>query len=135
MAATSICVPGVGERESQLPLASLGGSPRSVSGSDPGFFQINASALELRMCEILCAPLKSEFCFLKPSGSPVRKPHWPFPASCSGGFSSWCRTSGLGCPMWGLDPLLLGENLCNCDCPFVCGSPIHECRSGPITHL
>ena len=36
---------------------------------------------------------------------------------------SWHRTPGLGSLMWGLDPLLPGENLCNCillfvDCPL-----------------
>ena len=43
----------------QLPPASPGGSPRPVSGSYPGFFQISASALGPRACEILCALFKS----------------------------------------------------------------------------
>ena len=37
----------------------LGGSPRSTSGSDPGSFQITASALVPRVCKIWCAPFKS----------------------------------------------------------------------------
>ena len=37
----------------------LGGSLRSTGGSDPGSFQITASALVPRVCEILCAPFKS----------------------------------------------------------------------------
>ena len=53
----------------QLPLASLGGSPRSTAGSDPGSFQIIASALGPGACEILYAPFKSEVYFPWPSGS------------------------------------------------------------------
>ena len=47
------------QEESQLPLASTGGSPISASGSDPGSFQLTAPALGLRAREILCVPLKS----------------------------------------------------------------------------
>ena len=43
----------------QLSPASPGGSPRSEDGSDTGSFQITASALGPRECEILCAPFKS----------------------------------------------------------------------------
>ena len=42
-----------------MPPASVGGSPRSASGSLPSFFQITASALVLGSCEILCTPFKS----------------------------------------------------------------------------
>ena len=45
--------------ESQLPSSYSGGSPRSVSGSDPGLFQITAFVLEFGVCEILCAPCES----------------------------------------------------------------------------
>ena len=45
--------------ESQLPSASPGSSPRSASGSEPGFFQMTACALGFTMCEILCVPLRS----------------------------------------------------------------------------
>ena len=38
---------------SWLPPASPGASPRSASGSDPGFLQTPASLLGLRVCEIL----------------------------------------------------------------------------------
>ena len=38
---------------SWLPPASPGGSPRSANVSDPGFLQIPASLLGLRVCEIL----------------------------------------------------------------------------------
>ena len=60
--------------ELQLPPASLGASPRSASGSDPGSFQITASALGLGACEILCAPFKNGISFLQPSGSPEISP-------------------------------------------------------------
>ena len=63
--------------ELHLPTASLRGSPRSAGGSHPGSFQITASALGLRVCEILCAPFKNRVYFLQPSGSPESKPHWP----------------------------------------------------------
>ena len=33
-----------------------------------------------------------------------------FKAKCSGGLCSHCRTPGLGCPLWDLDPSFLGEN-------------------------
>ena len=45
--------------ELQLFSASLGVSPRSSGGSDPGSFQITASALAPGVCEILCASFKS----------------------------------------------------------------------------
>ena len=40
--------------ELQLPPASPKGSPRSAGRSDPGSFQMTASALVARACEILC---------------------------------------------------------------------------------
>ena len=43
----------------QLLPDSLGGFLILASESDLGFFQITASALGLRVCEILCAPFKS----------------------------------------------------------------------------
>ena len=42
-----------------LPSASPGGSPRSACCSDPGFFQMTASALVPEACEILCVPFGS----------------------------------------------------------------------------
>ena len=45
-----------------MPPASLGGSPRSASVSDLGFFQTAASVLGHGICEILCAPIKSKVC-------------------------------------------------------------------------
>ena len=52
-----------------------------------------------------------------------------FKARCSGVLSSQCKAPGLGIPMRGSEPLLLGENLCNCDYPSMCGSPTWECWS------
>ena len=39
------------------------------------------------------------------------------PRCCYGGLSSWCRSPGLGCLMWGSNPSLLRENLCVCEVP------------------
>lgn len=52
------------EGKSQLPPDFPGDSPRSTSGSDPGFFQTTASILGLRVCGIFCVPFKSKVCFL-----------------------------------------------------------------------
>lgn len=46
-------------QSSQLPPASPGDSPSSASESEPGSFQITASALELRADETLHVPFKS----------------------------------------------------------------------------
>lgn len=55
--------------ELQLPPASLENSLRSAGRSDPGSFQITASALAPSVCEILCESFKSRV-FISPS--PVR---------------------------------------------------------------
>ena len=116
-----------------VPIASLflGGSPRE---SDLGSFQTTASALGLVSCEVLCAPFKSAVYFLQPSGT-LRKPHWPSNLNILGNLSSQCKTLGLGSLMWGSDPLLLGENLCNCNYPLVCGSPTWGMGLGYTTSL
>ena len=49
-----------------MPRASLGGSLKSTSGSDPCFFQIAASSLGARAREILCVLFMSED-FISPS--------------------------------------------------------------------
>ena len=54
--------------ESQLPPASLGGSPRSESVSNSSSFQVTASALGFGMYEVLCAPFK---CWVSVSYSPL----------------------------------------------------------------
>ena len=49
-------------------LASLGDSPRSAGGSDPGSFHITPSALGPGACEILSVPFKSGVYFPQPLG-------------------------------------------------------------------
>ena len=83
------------------------GSPRSASGSDPGSFQITASVLGLRVCEILCVPCKngisvsySPLAILKTSPIGVQiQVFW--------GLYSQCKTPKLESLMWGLDPSIL----------------------------
>ena len=112
------------QSELQLLPVSLGGSPRSAGGSDPGTFQITASSLGLGACEILCVPLKSG---LSISYSPLA-----LPKVSTTGFQSqtfWgliflvqdpqARSWGAQC---GVDLSLLGENLCNCNYAPICGS-------------
>ena len=43
----------------QLPPPSVGSSPRSAGGSDPGSLHITASSLGARICEILHTPFQS----------------------------------------------------------------------------
>ena len=57
MAAVSICVPSVSPS-----CCLLGGSLRSASGSDPGFFQITDSAMGLEVCKIWHSFFESLFC-------------------------------------------------------------------------
>lgn len=106
--------------ELQVPPVCPGGPRRSAVESDSGSFQITASALGPRACEILCAPSRSEVCFPHPTGSLRSKSHWPSRQKRSAVFSSQSRTSGLGSLMWVSDPFFLGENVCNCSySPFV----------------
>ena len=125
MAATSIYVPR-GSSGGLLPLWQA--SPSSTSGTDLGSFQITPSVLGLRACEILLLLFKSR---VSVSYSPLALSY----ASPTGlqsqmlwGLIFWCNT-GLGSPVWGLDPSLLGENLCNCDCSPFCMSPTWGCGS------
>ena len=92
--------------KSQLSPASLGCFPRSASGSNPGSFQITASALGLGVCEILHMPFKSRvsvsYNLIALHGC---KPPLAFKASHSGGSSSQCRTPWAGV----LTPCFLGR--------------------------
>ena len=107
--------------ELQLPPVCPGGPRRSAVESDSGSFQITASALGPRACEILCAPFRSGVCFPQPSGSLRSKSHWPLRQKYSAVFSSQSRTSGLGSLMWVSDPFFLGENVCDCNhSPCLC---------------
>ena len=117
------------QRESQLLPASPGDSLRSASGSDPGFFQITGSVLELKAYEVLHSPFKSR---VSVSYSPPALSYasssglqyqifWGliFPVQDTKGGDP---DVGLGTLMWGSEPSLLGENLCTGDYPPICGS-------------
>lgn len=54
VAATSVCL----QEKFQLPPDSLGGSPRSVNGSEPVSLQITASALYLDCVRFCMCPLE-----------------------------------------------------------------------------
>ena len=62
--------------EPQLFSASPGGSPRSASGYDLGFFQNTVSTLGPRACEIVCAPFRMKSLFLTAPSSPESKLYW-----------------------------------------------------------
>ena len=111
--------------KSQLPPASLGGSTRSTSESDPGSFQTTASAPGL---EILHVPFKWIHCFLQAFNSPKRLPHWPSVRPSRGCLSSWCRIPSLGSPVWDSDLSFLGGDLCSCDYTLLCGLPAWGCE-------
>ena len=85
---------------------SLGDSPRSAGGSDPGSFQITASALAPWACEILCASFKKrDSCFLQPSECPECKPHWSSKSSILGIHLPGAGPLGNGEPSVVLGPL------------------------------
>lgn len=76
--------------------ASLGASARSTSEFDLGFFQVTASVLGFRVCEVLCAPFKSGVCV---SYSPLTVLYLspvPFKATCFEGVIFQLRTARLG---------------------------------------
>ena len=120
-------------KDSQIVPAS---SPRSASGFGPSSFQIMASALGLGACEILCVPFKSRFSI---SHNPIALPKLS-PTSLQNQ-TFWGLVLRLQSLMWGLNPLLLGENLCSCNYPPICGSPTWVygswlyCMSAPPTCL
>ena len=94
-----------------MPRASLGGSLKSTSGSDPCFFQIAASFLGARAREILCVLLKNGM-YISHSPLSLLKVSSPgFQNKYSEVLSSLWRRPGLGIPVWDLDPLLLGDNV------------------------
>ena len=61
----------------QLLSASLGGSPKSANGSEPGSFEIPASQPSLGVCEILCVPFKSRVFVSYSPLALLCKLHWP----------------------------------------------------------
>ena len=89
-----------------------------------------------------CSLLQS--LFLQPSLSPICQPQsWmlAFKVGCSEGLSSCCEAPRLWSPVWGLNSLIFGENLCNCDYSPVCGLPakgiwiLTYCLFNPPTYL
>ena len=88
----------------------------------PKLLSNNCLWLGLRACEILHAPFKSRdsVSYSSPALLNIRSTSlqshtcWRliFPA----------QDPGLGSLMWGSDPLLLGEDLYNCDISPICGS-------------
>ena len=103
-----------------MPPAYPGDSPRPAGGSDPGSFQITASDLGLRACEICVHPLRVESISYS-SLHPLKVSTTGLQSKHSGGWFSWCRTPRLGRIMWGSEPSLLWENLCNCNYPPLVG--------------
>ena len=91
-------------------------SPRSLSNY--------SFCLGLRVCEILCAPCKSEVYFLQPSHSPGSKSHWPSKPDllkvCLSSKTS-SRIPSLGSPIWSLGDWLIGVNLHSCNYPLLLG--------------
>ena len=89
--------------------ASLEGSPRSASGSDPDFFQTTASVLGLRAYEILHVPFKSGVSVsYSPSALPKMSPTG-FQSQMFWGLISLMQDPQVGCPIWGSDPCSLGR--------------------------
>ena len=128
--------------ELQLPPASLGDSPTSSGGSEPGSFQMTASALGPGACEILCEPFKngvsiSHSSLGLPKVSPIGLQSQTF-----WGLDFLMQDPRAEVPHVGLRPSLFGENLCNCNYSFLWGgSPTWGygswlyCASAPPTHL
>ena len=84
-------------------LPSLGGSPRWINVSNPGSFQISASALSLAACEILCVLFKSQVSILlQPFSSLVHKPCCPSKLDSMGAHlrSAACQDWGPPCGDW-----------------------------------
>lgn len=87
---------------------------KSVSGSDPGSFQVTASVLQFRVCETLCTPFKSGI-----SVSYITL------ALLNVSFSDFQtgilelvflhKNPRLGNLIWSLDPSLLREVFYGCD--------------------
>ena len=80
---------------------------------------MTASAQGFGVCEILHVPFKL---FTRALWLCHIQVLLACKARCSGSSSSQCRNPWLGSPMWGLELLLLGENLCSCGYPSSCGS-------------
>lgn len=99
------CVPRVSPAASCL----SGRLSRSAAASDPGCFQIIASAQGPGACEILYAPFKSGVCFPRPSGSPQIKPCQPSKPNVLGDHLPGAGLLGLGALYGAQIPTSLGR--------------------------
>ena len=105
-----------------MPPASLGDSPRSAGGFDPGSFQMTASALGPRACEILYVPFKSEVSYFpQPSGSCESQSHWYSKLDVLGACLvqdpwSWGAQCGAQtcCSLWRTSAIVIILLLVNC---------------------
>ena len=107
IAAAGFYVPRVSSK--CWPPVSLEGSLRSASGSDPGSFQVTASALGLSM-RFCVYPLRAEH--LLPTVL------WALPylldlSLIFSGLRFLVKETRLESLMWGLDPSITGVNFCN----------------------
>lgn len=109
------------QEESQVPPASPGGSPRLASVPEPASSPSTASASALRpgVREISCVPCKSGVCVPYNHLDLLNAKHAGFQNQVLWGLIFLCRTPRLGSPSWSSDPLLLREDLCNCDYPHL----------------
>lgn len=83
------------------PPASLGGSLRPAGGSDPGSFQITASAVGPGACEIWDVVISSELSISHSCLALLKVSPASFKALCSGASFSRFKTLGLGSLTWG----------------------------------
>ena len=117
------------QSEFQLPLGSLGGSPRSEIMCDKALFKLLLLVWTLECVRFCVHPLIMESLFPLALWLSQEQALLAFKARRSGGSSSQCRIHSLGTQMWSVNLLFLGENLCNCYYPLVCGLPSWGCRS------
>ena len=91
--------------------------------SDSGSFQIIASSLGPRACEILCVSFKSGVSISHSHlfGSPQSKPHWPSKPNVLE-VIFLVQDPKAAEAMWGSDHLPLAEILSSCNYSPICGS-------------
>ena len=127
--------------ESQLLPASLKGSPRSASGLTQDPFKLLLLPWVSECVRFCLCPLSVESVFPTSHLTLLKASPTVFQSQKFWRLSSWCRNPELGSWMWGLGLFLLGETLCNCNYPPVCGLPTWRCGSClyyvsvPPTHL
>ena len=105
----------------------------------PGLFQITVSALGPGAYEILCALFQSGFSLFPSPLALWKLSTTGLQSQIFWGSSSQCKTllpPGMGSPMWGLDPTLLGKSVCNCNylpiqiLTILCLHPSYLCCDG-----